>query len=226
MEFTPFYLTFKLAIWTTVLLFIVVVPLAYLLAYSKWKIKIVFESVFMLPIILPPTVLGYYYLTFMGPSSNVGSFFQDTLGLDLTFTFNGILIGSMIYCLPFMLNPLVAGFRSVPKQFIDSAKIMGKSRLSILWNVQLPQIKNFIWNALLLTFAHTIGEFGIVLMIGGNIAGETQVLSISLFEHVEAFDYANAHKLALMLVTLCFASLMLINMTTKENISEHLRARS
>ncbi|MBL4705768.1 MAG: molybdate ABC transporter permease subunit [Flavobacteriales bacterium] len=218
MEFTPFYLTFKLAIWTTVLLFIVVVPLAYLLAYSKWKIKIVFESVFMLPIILPPTVLGYYYLTFMGPSSNVGSFFQDTLGLDLTFTFNGILIGSMIYCLPFMLNPLVAGFRSVPKQFIDSAKIMGKSRLSILWNVQLPQIKNFIWNALLLTFAHTIGEFGVVLMIGGNLP-ETKVASIAIYDEMNQLNFDNANTYAVILLGISFAIILLLTIVMRKNRS-------
>jgi molybdate transport system permease protein len=218
MEYAPFYLTFKLAISTTVLLFILMVPLAYILAYSKWKIKYLFESAFMLPIILPPTVLGYYYLSMLGPSSGIGAFFHNTLGFDLAFTFQGVLIGSMIYCLPFMLNPLISGFRSVPRNLIESAQLMGKSRLNILWNVQLPQIKNFIWNALLLTFAHTIGEFGVVLMIGGNLP-DTKVASIAIYDEMNQLNFENANTYALILLGFSFLFIMLLTLVMRKNKS-------
>jgi len=218
MEYTPFYLTFKLAICTTTLLFIVAVPLAYILAHSKWKIKYLFESAFMLPIILPPTVLGYYFISMLGPRTEIGSFFHDTLGFDLAFTFQGILIGSMIYCLPFMLNPLITGFRSVPRNLIESAQLMGKSKLNILWKVQLPQIKSFIWSALLLTFAHTIGEFGVVLMIGGNLP-ETKVASVAIYDEMNQFNFENANLYALILLGFSFVFIVLLTLVMRKNKS-------
>jgi len=218
MEYTPFYLTFKLAICTTTLLFIVVLPLAYILAHSKWKIKYLFESAFMLPIILPPTVLGYYFISMLGPRTKIGAFFHDTLGFDLAFTFQGILIGSMIYCLPFMLNPLITGFRSVPRNLIESAQLMGKSKLNILWKVQLPQIKSFIWSALLLTFAHTIGEFGVVLMIGGNLP-ETKVASVAIYDEMNQFNFENANLYALILLGFSFVFIILLTLVMRKNKS-------
>lgn len=218
MDYQPFEITLKLALWTTATLLIIGIPIAYAISYSKWKVRYVFESVFMLPIILPPTVLGYYYISMLGPNSAVGSFLYDNFNINLTFTFQGILVGSIIYCLPFMISPLVNGFRSVPKNLIESAKVIGKSKWSILWNVLLPYIKSSVWNGLLLTFAHTIGEFGVVLMIGGNLP-ETRVASIAIYDEMNKLDFANANSYAIILLAISFGLIFLLTLVSRKTRS-------
>lgn len=176
MDFYPFYVTFKLATLTTIILFIIGVPVAYFFAFSKWKGKILFESLLMLPIVLPPTVLGFYFLHFLGRTSAVGGFLESTFGIRLAFTFPGILLGSLIFCTPFMLTPIINGFRSIPKNLIESTYLLKKSRWSAIWYVYLPFIRKNLLNGILLTFAHTIGEFGLVLMIGGKMPDRKSVV--------------------------------------------------
>lgn len=212
----PFYVTFKLAILTTLVLFVIGVPLAYFLAFSKWKVKVLLESLFMLPIILPPTVLGFYFLTYLGPGSTVGHFFDEVFGISFAFSFTGILAGSVIYCLPFMISPIVSGFRSVPKHLIESSYLLGKSRLSTLWYVLLPHIKRSIWSAVLLTFAHTIGEFGLVLMIGGKMH-DTHVASVAIYDEMNALNYDLANTYALILLCISFVLIVLLNIITRTN---------
>jgi molybdate transport system permease protein len=215
-DFTPFYLTFKLAIYTTVLLLLIGIPIGYFLAFSKWRGKVLLESILSLPIILPPTVLGYYFITVMGPNSSIGRFFEDTLGLQLIFSFEGILLGSMIYCLPFMINPITNGFRSLPKSMIESTQLLGKSKLNALWHVLLPNTSGSILGAILLTFAHTIGEFGVVLMIGGNLP-ETKVASIAIYDEMNQLNYVTADTYAVILLGFSFVLIFAINLMNRSN---------
>ena len=144
MDYTPFYITFKLAFLTTLCLLVIAIPISYFLAFSKWKGKIIVESILILPIILPPTVLGFYFLSFLGPNSSIGAFFEDTFGITFIFSFNGILLGSIIYCIPFMLSPITNGFRAIPKNIIESTYLLQKSRLNALYFVLIPCIKKSI----------------------------------------------------------------------------------
>ena len=146
MDYSPFLVTFKLACFTTLILFVIGIPIAYFIAFSKWRGKAILESVIMLPIVLPPTVLGFYFIFFLGPNSGVGRFFQDVFGHSLAFSFQGILLGSIIYCLPFMLTPIINGFRGIPKNLIESTKLLNKSKINALWNVYIPFIKKGILN--------------------------------------------------------------------------------
>ena len=157
MDYTPFYITLKLACLTSLLLFVVGIPLSYFLAFSRSKIGLLIESLLMLPIVLPPTVLGFYYLIFLGPGSTIGHFFEEYFNFSFAFSFEGILVGSIIYCTPFMLSPLINGFRTIPQNIIESTLLLGKTKINALTNVFLPSMKGAIWNAVLLTFAHTIG---------------------------------------------------------------------
>lgn len=218
MDFTPFLVTFKLAVLTTLILFVIAIPISYFLAFSKWRGKIILESLLMLPIILPPTVLGFYYLSYLGPESAVGSFFEDNFGLSFAFSFEGILIGSIIYCTPFMMNPLINGFRSLPQNIVESTYLLKKSKFNALWNVLLPNIKRSIWSAILLTFAHTIGEFGLVLMIGGKME-ETNVASVAIYDEMNALNYDVANNYALILLAISFVLIVVLNIITRNNRS-------
>lgn len=219
MDYSPFLVTFKLAILTTSLLLLVAIPISYFLAFSKWKGKIILESLLMMPMILPPTVLGFYYISFLGPESAVGSFFEKTFGISFAFSFEGILLGSMIYCMPFMINPIINGFRSIPKNIIESTYLLKKSRMNALWYVLLPNIKRSIWSAILLTFAHTIGEFGIVLMIGGKVQG-TNVASIAIYDQMNNLNYDVANTYALILLLISFVMILVLKVLTRKNQSE------
>jgi molybdate transport system permease protein len=219
MDYSPFLVTFKLAILTTSLLFLVAIPISYFLAFSKWKGKIILESLLMMPMILPPTVLGFYYISFLGPESTVGSFFEKTFGISFAFSFEGILLGSMIYCMPFMINPIINGYRSIPKNIIESTYLLKKSRMNALWYVLLPNIKRSIWSAILLTFAHTIGEFGIVLMIGGKVQG-TNVASIAIYDQMNNLNYDVANTYALILLLISFVMILVLKILTRKNQSE------
>lgn len=225
-DLTALWLTLKLACVSTGILLLIGIPLAWRLAHSTSRFKPIIETLITLPLVLPPTVIGFYLLLAFAPDTLLANIWQTLFKTHLAFSFEGLVIGSVIYSLPFIIQPLQRSYEKIPQLTLLTAASLGAKPFDRFVTVILPLSRRATFAAAALAFTHTIGEFGIVLMIGGNISGETQVLSISLFEHVEAFDYANAHKLALMLATLCFASLLLINITTKENISERLRARS
>lgn len=216
MDFTPLLITFKLALLTTIILFIISIPVSYFLAFSKIKGKIFIESIIMMPIILPPTVLGFYYLNFLGASSAIGHFFESNFGISLTFSFEGILLGSLIYCTPFMMSPLINGFRNIPKNLIESTYLLKKSRFNALIHVFIPNIKTSLLSAILLTFAHTIGEFGLVLMIGGNM-DETKVASVSIYDEMNSLNYDTANDYALILLIISFVMIVLLNIITNKN---------
>ncbi len=216
MDYTPFFVTFKLAFLTTLILLVIAIPVAYFLAFSKMRGKIFIESILMMPIILPPTVLGFYYLNFLGPETPIGQFFENTFGISFAFSFEGILIGSIIFCTPFMVSPLINGFRSIPKNIIESTLLLNKSRLNAVRKVYLPMIKKSIWNAVLLTFAHTIGEFGLVLMIGGKME-ETNVASVAIYDEMNALNYDTAHHYAIVLLVISFVLILFLNYLTRNN---------
>lgn len=221
MDFTPFYITFKLACLTTGVLLLVGIPIAYFLAFSKWRGKVFLESIILLPIVLPPTVLGFYFLVFLGPNSTIGRFLESYLGVSLAFSFPGILLGSIIFCTPFMLTPIINGFRAIPKNLIETTKLLNKSRLNALWFVYLPIIhKNFL-NGILLTFAHTIGEFGLVLMIGGKMK-ETNVASVAIYDEMNAMNYETVHTYAIILLIISFILIFILNLLTRKSKQSNL----
>ena len=201
-------LTLALAACTTVLLLLLGLPLAYGLARSRSRFRPLLEAVVSLPLVLPPTVIGFYLLLAFSDSTVLARFLINELGLSLNFTFPGILVGSLVYSLPFMVQPLQAGFRQLPRSLAEAAATLGKSRLTTLWRVLLPNMKPALLNGAVLTFAHTLGEFGVVLMIGGNLPGRTRVASIAIYDEVESLHYAQANAYALTLLALAFGVLV------------------
>lgn len=208
MDFLPFWLTLKLAFWTTLILLIIGIPIGYYLAYTKYKINLLFEAMVNLPLVIPPTVLGFYLLLILNPKGIIGSLWHKLFGKSLVFHFEGIVVASVIYCFPVMINPLVSGFRSVPKNLIEVSLTLGKSKLETLIRVILPNMKFSVLTGIVLTFAHTLGEFGIVLMIGGNIEGETKVVSIAIYDAVEKLDYSTAHIYSAILLVLSLLTIL------------------
>ena len=204
------WLTVLLAGVTTLLLFPIASPLAWWLARSDSKGRSLVEAVVAMPLVLPPTVLGFYLLVMLNPESFVGGLWLNVTGESLTFSFSGLVIASVIYSLPFMVQPLHATFRAVPVPVLEAAATLGASPRDQWLNVVLPLAKRGYLTGGVLTFAHTVGEFGVVLMMGGNIPGETRVLSIAIYEHVETLDYRAAHSLALGLMCFSFLSLWLV----------------
>ncbi|WP_311334526.1 molybdate ABC transporter permease subunit [Capnocytophaga sputigena] len=215
-------LTGKMAVITTAVLFVFSLPIAYWLAYSKFKGKVIFEALVCMPMVLPPTVLGYYFLLLISPTRGFGKFLNDSFDIQLAFTFEGIVIASIIANLPFMIQPLQNGFIALPKSFKEAAYTLGKSRWTTFWRVLLPNIKPSIITGLALTFAHCIGEFGIVLMIGGSIPGETKIASIELYDQVQALNYDLANQYALILFAISFILLMVIFSINKRKNKNYL----
>ena len=209
-DWSPIILTFKLALVTTVLLFFISIPLAYWLAFTKKKIKPVVEALVSMPLVLPPTVLGFYLLIVLSPSSSVGAFLNEKLGLQLVFSFEGLVLASMIYSLPFMVHPIQAGLSNLPASLSEASYVLGKSKWQTLVNVLLPNIKSSLLTGIVLAFAHTIGEFGVVLMIGGSIPNETKVASIAIYEEVEALNYGVANAYSIFLLVVCFLLLLTV----------------
>ncbi len=204
------FLTLQLASVTTFLLLIFSFPLAWWLANTQHRYKVIVEAVVALPLVLPPTVLGFYFLIAFNPDGSLGQLLT-ALGLPtLTFSFTGLVIGSFFYSLPFVVQPLQNSFQQMDRRYIQIAASLGANRLRIIKEIILPLIKPGVITAAVLGFAHTVGEFGVVLMIGGNIPGETQVLSIAIFEHVEAFEYQQAHVLSLGLLLSSLVVLILV----------------
>lgn len=200
-------LTFELAAISTLLLLAIGLPLAWVLSKSRGPARVLGETLVATPLVLPPSVLGFYLLLAFSPLHPPGSWLQDGLGISLAFTFAGLVIGSMIYSLPFVVQPLQNAFEQFGSKLPEAAETLGYSRFEVFLRLVIPNCRAGILTAACLGFAHTVGEFGVVLMIGGNIPGETRVASIALYDHVEALNFAGAHRLALAL--LGFSLLML-----------------
>ena len=209
-NFEPFILSFKLATITTIILFILALPLSWWLSQTKSKFKPYIEALSSLPIVLPPSVLGFYILVTLSDNSPVGHFFSQHFNIELVFTFLGLVIASCLYSMPFMVQPLQSGFESLNKSMLEASYISGKSRLTTLLRVALPNIKPSLLTALVVTFAHTVGEFGVVLMVGGSIPGETKVASVAIYEMVETMDYKSAHIYSGIMLLLSFLVLLAV----------------
>lgn len=203
-------LTFKVALITTIILFIIGIPIAFWLSSTKSKLKPIFETIVSMPLVLPPSVIGFYLLVFLGPSSITGGFFEEYFDMRLVLSFEGIIIGSVLFSFPFMVHPIQSGLQSLPKSLIEASYTLGKSKIQTLLNIQLPNIRTSVLTGIVLTFAHTIGEFGVVLMIGGNIPGETRLASIAIYDEVEALNYDLASQYALTLFVISFAVLLAV----------------
>jgi len=209
-DWNPLLLTFKLAMITTVLLLIISIPIAYWLAYTKSKAKPVIETLVSMPLVLPPTVIGFYMLIAFSPANAFGSWLDNWLGLRLVFSFEGLVLGSLIYSLPFMVHPIQAGFANLSPSLKNASYVLGKSKFTTLRKVLLPNIKPSLITGIILAFAHTIGEFGVVLMIGGNLSGRTRVASIAIYDEVEAMNYSVANTYSMILFGITFLILLIV----------------
>jgi molybdate transport system permease protein len=210
MDQQAIFLTFRLAAITTLILLGISVPLGYWLAYSKARWKPLVEAAVALPLVLPPTVLGFYLLILMGPRTAVGRAVSVVLGHPLAFSFAGLLAGSVIFSLPFAVQPMTSGFRSIDPEILEAAQLLSPQPARILLRVLLPLIRPFLLTAAVLAFTHTVGEFGVVLMIGGGIPGVTKTLSISIYDQVQDFAYAQANHTALLLLGVSFVALLVV----------------
>ena len=209
-ELAPLWLSLKLAFVTTFVLLALATPLAWWLAMTKARVKPLIEAVTALPLVLPPTVLGFYLLILFSPNNPIGGFFLSITGQTLTFSFTGLVVASVIYSLPFMVQPLQSAFEAVGRGPLEAAASLGASPIDRFFTVASPLALRGYITGLVLSFAHTLGEFGVVLMVGGNIPGQTKVISIAIFESVETLDYTQAHWLSAVLLAFSFAVLLLV----------------
>ena len=212
--FAPLWLSVQLAAVTTLLLIIIGTPVAWWLAQSASRWKPVVQATVALPIVLPPTVMGFYLLILLGPAGAIGGWWVDLTGSALTFSFSGLVVASCLYSLPFAVQPLVTAFESLGKGRLEAARTLGASRLDAFFSVAVPLSLRGYLGAAVLSFAHTLGEFGVVLMVGGNIPGETRVISIAIYDQVESLNYAAAHQLSAALLVFAFlvlVALFLVN---------------
>ena len=216
LAFTPIILTLKLAALTVLILFIVGLPLAWKMSRYNGRFQAFFEALITLPLVLPPTVLGFYLLIAFSPNTWLGQTWLALTGSQFVFSFAGILFGSVIYSLPFVVQPLLQAFRTHGNRLVYTAETLGISPLKSVFYVLLPAMKASMISAATLGFAHTLGEFGLILMIGGNIPGETQVVSIALFNQVEMLNYQQAHQLAALLLLISLTSLILLYKFNKQ----------
>ena len=211
MDATAFWLTLKLAVSTTLVLFLIGLPLATWLVTTRFRGRGLVEAIVALPLVLPPTVLGFYLLLATGPKSFVGRWYESATGAMLPFSFLGILLGSVLFNLPFAVRPFAAAISSVDRRLVEASWCLGVSRWATFWRVTLPLSWPGILAGLILTFAHTVGEFGVVLMIGGNIPGVTRTLSIAIYDDVQALDYASAGRTSFWLVIFSLSAFLLIH---------------
>ena len=207
-DLTALVITFKLATITTLILLIIGTPLAWWLVRTRWRFKFILEAIIALPLVLPPTVLGFYLLLALGPNGPIGQLMQSLGSQPLAFSFTGLVIGSVFYSMPFVIQPLQNAFSAIGDRPLEVAATLRASPLDRFFTVVIPQARHGFLTAAVLGFAHTIGEFGVVLMIGGNIPGETQVLSIAIYDHVEVLQYQQAHWLSGGLLLLSFIMLV------------------
>jgi len=210
MDWQAFWLTIRLAVVVAAVLVILGLPIAYWIAYSTWRWKFLVEAVVALPIVLPPTVLGFYVLVALGSRSPLGRFWQSLTGHTLAFTFGGLVIGSIIYSLPFAVQPFAASFAQVDRRLIAASATLGASKLRTFVRVILPLSVPGLVTGIALSFAHTMGEFGVVLMVGGNIPGVTRTVSIDIYDQVQALNYSAANQTALVLLALSFVMLSIV----------------
>jgi molybdate transport system permease protein len=213
----PVWLTLALAGVTTAILFVVGTPLAWWLSATRSRMKPVIEAITALPLVLPPTVLGFYFLIALGPASTIGGFWVKATGESLTFSFSGLVVASVFYSLPFMVQPLQSAFESIGRAPLEAAARLGANPADAFLTVAVPLASRGFLTAAVLSFAHTVGEFGVVLMVGGNIPGRTKVISIAIYEHVETLDYAEAHMLSAGLLTFSFVTLYVVYAIGRRN---------
>ena len=208
LDFEPFYISFKLAFFTTLILFVIALPLSWYLSQTKSKYKPFIEAITALPIVLPPSVLGFYILWALSYNSPIGAFFEETFGIKLVFNFAGLVIASCFYSLPFMVQPMQSGFESLNKNMLEASFVAGKGKIETIFKIAIPNIKPALLTAIIVTFAHTVGEFGVVLMVGGSIPGETKVASVAIYEFVEIMDYTQAHIYSAIMIVISFLVLL------------------
>lgn len=210
--------TLILAITTTAVLVVIGMPLAYWLAMTRWRGKLLVETMVALPLVLPPTVLGFYILMATGPHSWFGSWFERMTGARLPFTFGGILLGAVLFNLPFAVRPFTAAFSSMDRRLMEASWCLGETRWHTFWRVVLPLSWPGVLAGMVLTFAHTVGEFGVVLMVGGNIPGVTRTLSIAIYDDVQALNYSSAAMTSLALICFAFVALTVTQLLTRRGL--------
>ena len=211
-DWSPIFLTFQLAAMTTAILFVMSLPISYWLAFSKNKFKPVIEAMISMPLVLPPTVIGFYLLIAFSPNNFFGNWVEHILGIRLVFTFHGLVFASLIYSMPFMVYPIQSGLSNLDPKIREASMLLGKSDFTTFFRVLLPNIKTSVISGIVLAFAHTIGEFGIVLMIGGNIPDKTRVASIAIYDQVEMMNYSQAHIYSIILFAFAFTILLSVYM--------------
>lgn len=209
-DWQALWLTLRLAATVSAILLLIGVPIAYWLAFSRWRGKFLVEALVALPVVLPPTVLGFYVLVALGPHSPFGRWWQSLTGHTLAFTFTGLVIGSILYSLPFAVQPFAASFRAVDRRLMAASALLGASGWRTFRRVVVPASTSGLVAGLVLSFAHTLGEFGVVLMVGGNIPGVTRTVSIDIYDQVQASNYSSANHTALLLLAVCFGLLALV----------------
>jgi molybdate transport system permease protein len=210
LELGPLWLSIQLASMTVLVLLSLATPLAWWLAFTRARARVVVETIVALPLVLPPTVLGFYLLILMGPASTIGGLWVRLTDTTLTFSFAGLVVASVIYSLPFAVQPLQGAFEAVGKAPLEAAATLGASPLQSFWRIASPLAVRGYVSAIVLSFAHTLGEFGVVLMVGGSIPGSTKVVSIAVYEHVETLNYEQAHLLSAVLLVFSFAVLLAV----------------
>lgn len=215
---TPVFLTLQLAGTTMIILLIIGTPIAWWLAHTKSRLRPIVEALTALPLVLPPTVLGFYLLVLMSPNSPIGAFWVDMTGETLTFSFTGLVIASIFYSLPFAVQPLQTAFQNVENGVMEAAATLGAGRLDRFRTIAVPMSRRGILAAAVLSFAHTVGEFGVVLMVGGNIPGKTRVISIEIYSAVETLDYGTAHVLSGGLLVFSFVVLTLVYVLNQRGV--------
>jgi molybdate transport system permease protein len=225
MDTEALWLTLRLALTTTAVLLVIALPLAWWIASGTGAARALVQAVVALPLVLPPTVLGFYLLVALGPLTAPGRMIIRVLGHPLAFSFEGLVVGSVLYSLPFAVQPLVAGFRGVDRSYLESAAGLGLRPTGVFTSIVLPLAKNSVLTSAILTFTHTVGEFGVVLMLGGNIPGATRTMSIALYDQVQDFNYAAANRTALLLLSVSVAALLLIYGRAGERDSSSLGVR-
>ena len=210
MNWTAIILTLKLATLTAAILLMIGLPIAYWLTFSRWRWRFLVESVVALPLVLPPTVLGFYILVAIGPQSPLGQFYTYLVGHPLPFTFEGLLFASILYSLPFAVQPFATAFEQIDRRLLEASWTLGVSRLKTFFKLMVPLAKAGLVTGFVLSFAHTLGEFGVVLMVGGNIEGETRTVSIDIYDEVQALNYMGAAKTALLLLVISYSVLLVV----------------
>ncbi len=221
--FQTMKLTFELAGITTFILLLIGIPLGYYLSQTTSRFKPIIETIVSMPLVLPPSVLGFYLLLAFSPKNSFGEWLDENFDIRLVFSFEGLVIASIIFSLPFMVHPIQSGFSALSKSLREASYILGKSKLQTLWYVMLPNIRPSLLTGMVITFAHTVGEFGVVLMIGGNIAGETKVASIAIYDEVEALNYGLANQYAFTLFVISFCILLFVYAVNKSMVRSELR---